>query len=396
MQSYSGKKVTTEIAFISGKGGSGKSGVCIAMGYMLVDLGFRVGIVDCDISTHGITYFFVDHINQNSLNFSEPIQIANPSRIPVGKQPLNEYLYFVPSVVDLNRTIDKVLNDDQVSYAHYTIKSQLVNLKCDFILYDCQAGFTTSSQTIIKNCDYAIIVTEADPLSIWAVNSLYKQMELSQCIPKKVFGLVNKIMPDEEEYYNAIVDVTRQISFLNPLPFDKEVRRAFFRREIPINLEKPNSFVIVLGNSIGAIDKKIEDKIKQPRHYEFMKDTPEIQADLEHLEKLLSEIEDQLYESKKNEYRITFYRRTIVWAVASVYILLGIIFGIYEILSFQWSVTLVCIGLLSAILFTVYPSTWLQTRRGIRTKSEIAKLEKMIQSIQDKIAELEILKRTQK
>ncbi|MCL2220821.1 MAG: ParA family protein [Oscillospiraceae bacterium] len=46
------------LAIISGKGGSGKTTLAISLSQLLATCGKRVLLINCDMSTHGATYFF--------------------------------------------------------------------------------------------------------------------------------------------------------------------------------------------------------------------------------------------------------------------------------------------------------------------------------------------------
>lgn len=50
--------MSTAIAFLSGKGGSGKTTLALSMADLLCRCGVQTLLVDCDLSTNGATYFF--------------------------------------------------------------------------------------------------------------------------------------------------------------------------------------------------------------------------------------------------------------------------------------------------------------------------------------------------
>lgn len=50
--------MSTSIAFLSGKGGSGKTTLALSMADLLSRCGIRTLLVDCDMSTNGATYFY--------------------------------------------------------------------------------------------------------------------------------------------------------------------------------------------------------------------------------------------------------------------------------------------------------------------------------------------------
>lgn len=54
-----------KLAVISGKGGSGKTSVSLALAQMLSKLGLISLLIDCDMSTHGATFFMKPSIEKH-------------------------------------------------------------------------------------------------------------------------------------------------------------------------------------------------------------------------------------------------------------------------------------------------------------------------------------------
>jgi len=242
--------MTEIIALISGKGGSGKTATALALGYLAADLGVKTLLVDADAGTHGMTYFFVDRLlgprRQRSL-------IGPPASEPELIR-ISEKLDFLPSVPSISaRTFDP---------AHPAlpqhIKSEIGSLQDEYelVLIDCQAGVGAATAAVLQTSAVALVVTEADPISIWAVNDLVD--ELRADLPATVRGLVNKTMKEEQAYFDALVDITQRVRYVGQLPFDLNIRRAFFRREVPVEITDPSPFVL----SLAALMPKLSDCLK--------------------------------------------------------------------------------------------------------------------------------------
>ena len=50
--------MSTSIALMSGKGGSGKTSLALTIASILSECDIKVLMIDCDMATNGATYFF--------------------------------------------------------------------------------------------------------------------------------------------------------------------------------------------------------------------------------------------------------------------------------------------------------------------------------------------------
>ena len=240
------------LALVSGKGGSGKTSVAIALGHLLADLGFRVTIVDADPATRGMTYFFADQLHAGPRGL---LETPSPEAIRIG----DGELYFVPLIGSVETDVNAYLIDQGIKRMMEPTWVRQTFAAMDFVLLDCQAGYAEMVTTVVRTSDTAVIITEADPVSIYAVNVLRRQLakELyASHLPGGFLGVVNKIFPEEANYYQAIVDITSEVKFVAQLPFDADVRRSFFRREPPIDLERPNPFVLALSDAARQLTRR--------------------------------------------------------------------------------------------------------------------------------------------
>ena len=126
-----------------------------------------------------------------------------------------------------------------------------------------------------------MVVTEADPVSIHAVNVVYRQ--LKPFLKSRPLGLVNRTFPEESSYFEAIIDTTGHIGFLGQLPADSEVRRLFFRRKAPIDLENPSAFTLALSDALGGLDARIADRMEQKADWRISHERTQSQERLQSL-----------------------------------------------------------------------------------------------------------------
>jgi cellulose biosynthesis protein BcsQ len=257
------------IAYVSGKGGSGKTTVAIAVGKLLADIGHPCLLIDFDLATNGASYFFKGRFEQTSKGIWEMLSKNNShtessNRMNDSVVTISENFYFVPSRTKLNVRSESY---DTISYDSEYLKEQVLNPLLDYatqkgahyILIDCQAGFSISSIAAAESADRAIIVTEADAISNDAADNLLIQFGSS--LPDERRYLVNKIDVRDADTYRTMRNVFQSLNRLPPLPFDFDVRNAFGARQIPINLKTPSPFLFALFETVKYMFPEIFEDI---------------------------------------------------------------------------------------------------------------------------------------
>lgn len=272
----------TVISLISGKGGVGKTAVSGSLAYLLSGLGYRVLLIDCDLATYGLSYFFIDEIEkQNSsdltslifdpqiidlINLPKNIIIDEDEQNPFGYVRLGTQLWLLPSIshvtnnnsIQDDRELDFIKRKD-IKFVLDKLVDKLDSV-IDFVVLDSQAGFSQATAACVELSDIAITILEADPIGMWAVNSLERR--LAEFYPRnlRTYYLVNKLFFDEVSQYKSITNYLRSISHLPPLPFDFEVRKSFARRKIPIDLKHPTAFLISLVRLVPDLIPQADEK----------------------------------------------------------------------------------------------------------------------------------------
>ena len=100
----------TVMCFLSGKGGSGKTTVTIAISKLMSDIGFPCLLIDFDIATNGGSCFFSPLFNLEQPGICELLSPKSPPPHIIDTLPsimdtlpiiVNEDFLFVPSSVKL-------------------------------------------------------------------------------------------------------------------------------------------------------------------------------------------------------------------------------------------------------------------------------------------------------
>jgi len=253
------------LTFISGKGGSGKSATCLSMAYILAKMGFRVIVIDFDFGTHGASYFFKKILSRRP-GLIEALNSKTVSSAELAL-PVADNFWFVSSKADLD--IMSSVTDPfkyHETEAHFkTIFHALLDyakkeIGVQFVLLDCQAGATPTVEFAVAHSDKTLIVMEPDNISADAANAL--RFQIRQKLPRFEGLLLTKVNVEEVESYKRLSATLEGLNYFPPLPFDQKVRAAHGRREIPVDLEKPSTFLFALMKTMQAVMPEIHTELK--------------------------------------------------------------------------------------------------------------------------------------
>ena len=260
------------ISFLSGKGGAGKTSVAIGISYLLNDAGFKVLLIDFDFATNGASYFY-KYLYPSYTKVIGIYELINKQDIDLNKilpdihnisLKVKEGLYFVPSRVNFSK---KLPLRDSIIVKESDLKSFLFSLirlcrgEYDFIIIDNQAGSNLTSKVAASVSDKVIIVSELDPISSDAVDTLL--IQIGEVFPEYRRHLINKLDIRESKDYKNLNVLFQSMNRLPPLPFDFEVRSAFASRQIPININRPTTFLIALFNTVKSFLPEYKDQLDE-------------------------------------------------------------------------------------------------------------------------------------
>ncbi len=225
------------VAFLSGKGGSGKTTLALSIADLLCRCQVKTLLVDCDLSTNGATYFYEAQMantnNDKQLDFTSFSNILNMQKQAESPIPLKiaSSLDFIPSVSEISSQHIETLKDYSSDSAHPLPHFlDWAKLNYDVILFDCQAGYTKHLPVLLPLMDVDLFVMEADSISASAMRSLHLKIG-GNFGHAKIYQVFNKATPEEYDIYSKIVGTF----FVNigTLLFDWKIRQAFSRSQIP-------------------------------------------------------------------------------------------------------------------------------------------------------------------
>ncbi|HDL01905.1 MAG TPA: ParA family protein [candidate division Zixibacteria bacterium] len=311
------------LSFLSGKGGSGKTTSSLAIAKILSDIGLRVLLIDFDLSTSGASYFFMPKINEarkkglssylenidleitnllyekQKLNKEEKIDLSwllENSILEIENLTIDKQKIETESIINIEKNFDFISSRTNLSKPFHggpntTNKKVLIVFlqnvfksltgSYDYIILDNQAGYNNTSAAGAALSNKAIIVSESDQISSDAVDNLISLV--GSDMPQFRRYLINKIEIREQGDYRNKLEAFKSINRLPPLPFDFSVRNAFGQRKIPIDLEKPTSFLMALFTTIKEILPEKHDLFEKYESERVIKIFDKYQKELDEL-----------------------------------------------------------------------------------------------------------------
>ena len=226
------------IAIVSGKGGSGKTMIAVALAQGAALAGQKVMLVDADFATGGLTYYLtfrefvnsriglsdrfkiVDGLTANDWAASGDSQeyasewLENIRLLPIGDQRK----FHLHSDAEIMELMSTVMNEAKEH--------------SDLVIVDCRGGIDSQSLAICQMVDEIVVVVETDTTSIRSSQHLVDLLAESG-LNKKVSGFIlNKVMDDPTSLAKTASSLLG-IKFLGAIPFDIEATRSYIQGRIP-------------------------------------------------------------------------------------------------------------------------------------------------------------------
>ncbi len=155
------------IVVTSGKGGTGKTTVCAGLAAALARTGSRVLIIDCDSGMRGVDMM---------LGISDKL-VYDISDVISGGCSYQEALYRADGELELYCVAAPLYADDEVSPSLVRQFVESVEEDFDFILIDSPAGTGSGFQSAAAAAERAIVVINAEPISIRGCQNIRKKLE---------------------------------------------------------------------------------------------------------------------------------------------------------------------------------------------------------------------------
>jgi MinD superfamily P-loop ATPase len=254
------------IAIASGKGGTGKTTISVALAEHIIKNGFSVVLADCDVEEPNTALFldiedrktetvYVDipHLNSiqcigcggcekickfssiamvNSLPliFKElchscggcvlmcPTGALTFEKVPVGffEEAKDNSLFYLGGSLDPG----KIQTTSIISY----VKNKAKAIESDFRIFDSPPGTSCPFVETVKGCEHLILVTEPTPFGL---NDLKLSVEAARAMDLDFSVIINK--NDEDEKNNIIQKFCKEdgIPVIAEIPYSREIAVAY-------------------------------------------------------------------------------------------------------------------------------------------------------------------------
>lgn len=218
---------TRIIGFVSGKGGVGKTTVCLNTAIALQDLGATATVVDTDFSASNLSTYLG--------NYDHPVTIQD---VLDGDDELQDAIFRHKSgirFISSSNEIDKVEPDLSGLRELFEEAGQ----EQDYVLIDCPPGISATVKTIMDACDEIFVVTE--PTQTAGVNAA-QVVEQALDLKKPVLGtVINKVDDDpDKELIEREIEIMTNSHVINKIPYDDTVKESQFHHT-PVIEYAPNS-----------------------------------------------------------------------------------------------------------------------------------------------------------
>lgn len=254
------RPVARVITVTSGKGGVGKSSICVNLGIQLQKLGKRVVILDADFGLANIEVM---------LGIRPQFNLAH--LLFKGKS-LNEIITHGPEGIQFisgGSGIRELTNLNRDQIIHLTQSLKELDEIADIILVDTGAGIDDSVMEFVVASTEVLIVATPEPTSITDAYALLKTIDKRrEYSPENtlIHMLSNRVNSYEEgkELYrkmNVVVEkfLSLRMDYLGSIPQDPMVSQAVMK-QTPFSLLYPNSLA---GFAMLELAAMLNENIKR-------------------------------------------------------------------------------------------------------------------------------------
>lgn len=174
------KKRGKVIAFSSGKGGTGKTFICLNTAYALSRLRKKVLIIDLDANLSNINIMINIKAESTLINYFQDKCLLKD--LITKDEPFLHFIFGDSGRVDYpeSKNLEYLFKDIQALACSY-----------DFILLDIGAGANDEIIYILKNSDYNIIITNPEPTAVMDAYVIIKLLHNSGAANDKLI-IINK------------------------------------------------------------------------------------------------------------------------------------------------------------------------------------------------------------
>ena len=182
------------VAFLSGKGGTGKTSVCAGVAAALAREGLQVLCIDCDVGLRNLD-IALGLADTASLSFMD-ICKGNYILEQISPHPRFPTLWFLTAPV--NMTADSI---DREAFSELL---QRAREKYDFVFLDAAAGVESAFDLVADFADRVLVITGPHPAAVRDASRVGQLLELKGKLNVRM--IVNRVNPKLFNTINCTVD----------------------------------------------------------------------------------------------------------------------------------------------------------------------------------------------
>lgn len=222
------------IVVASGKGGTGKSTVCICLSIALIKQGKKVLLIDCDCGMRGLDIML--DMEQDILFDASDAVCGNCSfEEAIYRSKNNSSLYLMAAPFD---------TENELSPSVFKQLVDSVKDSFDFIIIDSPAGIGSGFVTAAAPADRALIVSNAEPTSVRGGVKVRRKLEaLGVRDIRLVINRFDRKMFAKLGFYDDLDDVINatQTRLIALVPFDLRISVIMQRGAAGLNWSAASS-----------------------------------------------------------------------------------------------------------------------------------------------------------
>lgn len=231
------------LGFVSGKGGVGKTTLCVNVGMALREMGKEVTLVDADFSAANLSTYLGEY--DHPVNIQEVLD---------GVETVEEATFRHPSgvkAITAANEIDRTEPDTE----RFRKLLERATEHSDYVLVDSAPGVNQQVESIMDACDELVVVTEPTQTSgVNAAQIIEKAMELK----KPVLGTVINKFEDhpEKELIENEVEIMTGSQVLKKVPHDDYVKESLFNNQPVVHHEPLSEAAIEIKKLAAGFEGK--------------------------------------------------------------------------------------------------------------------------------------------